>query len=122
GHLVANRERRVPGQPPASAAADEARELRSRGPWHLPHHPRRGGKARSEGEHKGRQHLYPQSLAGHLPDDLRRARTFRIDLLPEVQQEQEQQGLARLAVLRGRWGVAGRGWLLQDPRTRRRRD
>ena len=38
---------------------------------------------------------------GHLPDDLGPARAVRRHLLREVQPQQGQQGLARLAVLRG---------------------
>ena len=55
-----------------------------------------------EAARPGRQHLHPQPLARHLPDDLGPARAVRGDLLREVLPEQGQHRLARLAVLRRR--------------------
>jgi hypothetical protein len=55
-YLVANRERRVSGQ---HAAADEARQLRSRGPRGLPGDLRRGGSRGRGRKRPGRQHLHP---------------------------------------------------------------
>ena len=83
-HLVADRERGVPGQHPARSAADEARELRPGGPWDLPcdlRRERRGGRSRKR---PGRKHLHPQPLAWDLPDHLGPARAVRGDLLQEV--------------------------------------
>ena len=62
-HLVADRDRRLPGQHPARAAADEARQLRPGRPRDLPgdlRRERRGGRGR---QRPGRQHLHPQPLA-----------------------------------------------------------
>ena len=97
-HLVADRERRIPRQHAARAAADEARQLRAGRPRHLPGDLRRG-RQRDTGRQR-RQHLHPQPVAGHLPDHLGPAGAIRGHLLPEVQQGPGQQGLARLAVFR----------------------
>ena len=82
------------------AAADEAGQLRPRRARHLPGDLRRGRQRGAAGQRQGRQHLHPQPLARHLPDDLGRPGAVPVHLLPEVQQEPGQQGLARLAVLR----------------------
>src|SRR6059058_1077090 len=52
GYLVADRERRLPGQHPARPSADETWQLRSGGAGHLSGHPRRGGKAGPKGSTK----------------------------------------------------------------------
>jgi len=70
----------------------------------------------------GRQHLHPQPLARHLPDNLGPARAVRADLLREVLPQQGEQGLARLAVPGRRRGCPGGRRLLPDPRPDRRRD
>ncbi len=106
-HLVADGERWLPVQHAARPAADEARKLRPGCPGHLPGNPRRARQADSEGKQQGRQHHHPQSVARNLPDHLRRPGQIRVDLLRQVQQEEAQQGLARLAVLRRRRGSAG---------------
>ena len=72
-----------------------------------------------EAERQGGQYLYPQPVARQLPDDLGAARAIRRHLLREVQPQQGQQGLARLAVLRGGRRNAGSRRLLQDPRSGR---
>ena len=80
-HLVADRERRLPGQHAARAQADEAGQLRPGRAGHLPgdlRRERRGGGGR---QRAGRQHLHPQPMARHLPDDLGPARAVRADLL-----------------------------------------
>jgi acetyl-CoA synthetase len=56
-----------------------------------------GGRA---GQRQGRQHLHPQPLARDHADHLGTAGALRRGLLPEVLQRPEEQGLARLAVLR----------------------
>ena len=85
-HLVADRERRLPGQHAARAAADEARQLRARRPRRLPGDLRRGRHRGPGGQRQGRQHLHPQPVAGHLPGHLGPARAVRGHLLPQVQQ------------------------------------
>ena len=81
-HLVADRERRLPRQHAARAAADEARQLRARRPRHLPGDLRRGRQRGAGGQRQGGQHLHPQPLAGHLPDHLGPAGAVRGYLLP----------------------------------------
>ena len=80
-HLVADRERRLPGQHPARPAADEAGQLRPRRARHLPGDLRRGRQRGPAGQRQGGQHLHPQPLAGHLPDHLGRAGAVRGHLL-----------------------------------------
>ena len=71
-HLVADRERRLPGQHPARPGADEAGQLRPRRARHLPGDLRRERRRGAGGQRQGGQHLHPQPLARHLPDDLGR--------------------------------------------------
>ena len=80
-HLVADRERRLPVQHAAGAAADEARQLRARRARHLPGDLRRGRQRGPGGQRQGRQHLHPQPVAGHLPDHLGPAGAVRRHLL-----------------------------------------
>ena len=72
-HLVADRERRLPGQHPARTAADEAGQLRAGRARHLPGDLRRERRRGADGQRQGGQHLHPQPLARHVPDDLGRS-------------------------------------------------
>ena len=76
-HLVADRDRRVPGQRAAGPQADEAGLLRARRARHLPGHLRRGRQHGRGGQRPGRQHLHPQPVARDLPDHLGPARAVR---------------------------------------------
>ncbi len=93
-HLVADRERRVPGEHLARAPADEARELRAGGAWGVPLDLRRRGHRGRSRQRPGRQYLHPQPVAGHLPDHLGRPGAVREHVLREVQPGQGEQGLA----------------------------
>ena len=98
-HLVADRDRRLPGQHPARPGPDEAGQLRSRPSLGIyPVILRRGRQRDRGGQREGRQHLHPQPVARHLPDDLGPAGPVRVDLLRQV-----QHGLRR-----ARTGTTGR--------------
>ncbi len=60
------------------------------------------GKEMDGRDRQGREHLHHEPVARDLPDDLGRPRPLRPAVLREVLQEPQEQGLARLAVLRGR--------------------
>ena len=104
------------------AGADETGQLRPGGAGCLPGDLRRARRGGPGGQRQGRQHLHPQPVAGHLPDDLGSARAVRADLLREVLPEPRQHRLAGLAVFRRGRGRAGRRRVLPDPRPGRRRD
>ncbi len=93
-HLVANRKRRFSLQHGPGAGGDEAGQRRPRCPRHPPGHLRRRRKRDPEGSRPGRQHLHPQSLAGHLPDRLGRPRPLCRTILRALLPRPEQQGLA----------------------------
>ena len=84
GHLVADRDRRLPGQLAARAQADEAGQLRPGGDRHLPGHLRRG--RRGGPGRQGGQHRHPQPVARHHADRLGPAGTVHLGVLREVQQ------------------------------------
>ena len=91
--------------------------------WHLPGDPRREGRSPvPKGSRKAGNITIRNPWPGIFQTIYGDPDTIRVDLLREVQQEERQQGLARLAVLRGRRRAAGGGRLLPHPRTRRRRD
>ena len=99
-HLVADRDRGFPGLHPPRAPGDEAGQLRTGRARHLSGDLRRGEEGGRAGQRQGRQHLHPQPLARDHADHLGTAGALRRGLLPEVLQRPEEQGLARLAVLR----------------------
>jgi len=115
-HVVDDRNRRLSRHDHAGDSRDEAGQLRSGGARDSSGDLRREQRGDSQGVGEGGQHVHPQPVAGRDADDLGRPRPLRQDLFRQVQQESQEQGLARLAVpVRRRRGAGGR-WLLPHPR------
>jgi hypothetical protein len=98
-YLVANGKRGLPVQYQAGAGSHEAGQHRTRGAGDVSRHlgrRREGGPGRLR---PGRKHLHPQPVAGNLPNHLGRSRAVPRNLLPQILQGPEKQGLARLAIL-----------------------
>src|SRR5438067_3830550 len=120
-HLVDDGDRRLSGHHHAGDSPHEARQLRPGRAGDPSRHLRRHRGGSVQGVRHGGQHVHPQSVAGHHADDLGRPRALRQDVFRQVQQESQEQGLARLAVPVRRRGGAGGRRLLPHPRPHRRR-